>query len=605
MKIIIILCAFLIVGCAAPKEEVKLPELLIPPISRIYNIESNLLGNGGTFERLNNRIENIKQGEIEEVVLVNTKGEEKTVTDDKEIQKFKEYMDKVELEEEYEIRPDGYAGIGVKLKDKEMILLDTLGNRFCLSDMKCAKFNHEEDLYYFLESLEGEIKTVQAYNYDAVIVDYESWADLFVVENDQPEEPPVHIPSRPELPSLEDRSKFVVDNNSDNDAWEKALVMLMYIQEDFTSYKDIQGTDDFVSGLIQNADGYTNINSGYTNRFLNSAGIELFLKSLYTKQGGPAPNYFRLYPVREVEQQGKQLFGDDYILPETGDRSLSSTALESFSSSQTKNYFTKNSPYEYFFPNYETVYIREVKETGNQRIYTCVKFLQSTKSTEDWPIPIIANQDGKEFIYDSTQAGMTMEAVIEENITKFDQWQYTLEQQADQTVRILSASRIVKGSNDTSTMKIDLEKPDYYEENERLIINHQTKDARAFNQASYFDSTYKTNENAGLLTIVMHKKDGIKYTQIVVFDTETWECVSDAELMKRLNINLDRLDKALIEVRPECKSDACYVVKELNKAHDYGRQLKTNTFFISSDNQFGMLDLVGNEIILFDWEEVQ
>lgn len=487
-----------------------------------------------------------------------------------------------------------------------MILLDTLGNRFCLSDMQCAKFNHEENLYYFLESLEGEIKNVQAYNYDAAIVDYESWADSFAVANEQPEEPPVHIPSRPELPSLEDNSKFVADNkNKDNDAWKQALVMLTYIHEDFTSYKDIQGTDDFVSGLIQHADGYTNINSGYANRFLNSLGIELFLKSLYTRQGGPAPNYFRLYPLREVEQQGKQLFGEDYALPETGDRSLSSTPLESFSSSITENYFTKNSPYEYFFPNYETVYIREVKEAGNQRIYTCVKFLQRTKSTDNFPLPIIVNQAGKEFLYDSTQADMTMEAVIEENITEFDQWQYVLQQQSDQTVRILSATQLAKGLSDTSTMKIDLEKPDYYEENERLIINHQTKDARAFNQVSYFDSTYKTNENAGLLTIVMHKKDDIKYTQIVVFDTETWECVSDAELMKRLNINLDKLDKALIEVRPECKSDACYIVKEFNKAHDYGQKLKTNTFFISSDNQFGMLDLVGSEIILFDWEEVQ
>lgn len=607
-KIIVICCIFLLSACAKNPEITNESKRL--PISELYEVREGVINEDQQITILNKRLAAINSNELEEVVYV-YENNEKRITSPDELQKFKDYMAKIKLTSDRTVGPSAFGGLGVKVKDKEMILLNILGNRICLSNMKCNSFNQEESLQDLLNSLEGESKAVRSFTQNAIVVDFISWAD----DKEIPEEVIEEVPSE-DLPtnsyqepiSLENEELFITDWYDETDEWRKVLKMFFYIQEDFTDYREIEGIKDLISGLINQCDGYSNMGSNNFNTYVNQYGVEILMEKKHNKlKRFGIPDLFYLYPEIDVERMGKQLLSNDFTLPYLGNVTLSTGIMRHFEAYQDQHYFVNHLPYEYMFGDFEKIYLESMVENGNRRTYKGVKFLLSYDFNENLATQVILNQDGKHYPVDDTLQESTMQQIIEDHLSEFDQWEYVIEKNDEGHIKLVSAKRIVEGKGNYSTAKIDENKPDYYEEDQKIIINHQTKDALSFNQELRADDNivFKVNENEGLLTIVSRSINPVFVTNVSVFDTITWNHVPDDEILQRLNINLDQMNKALIEVIPECANQVCYSLEEESRVHQYLQRLPKNEFLISSDGKFGVHPLISKEIILFDWEEVQ
>lgn len=587
-KLIIILSFCVLLGCSnAPSNEVVKDEWI--PKSRIYDQEVTELSEirDNYHEVLLNRLSAIQNSEIEEVVIVNTDGLEKTITDKAELTKFKNYISEISLYDSAGNYPGKYMGLGIKLKDKDYIIMNVFENQFCLANFSCDEFIHEEKFVDFLVSLKGEEQQVMGFSYQDEVVNMKSWADE----------------AESSLPFEEERSHFIVGRESSSDQWLRVLGLSRFIDEEFSDYQEIKDQEKLTAGLMQIAADYQRAVEGEQFIYRNDMNDEIHLKNPIIQYDDFTTlfNYYFI-PEKALENTGKSVFGETYQLPSLGEKHLFSDYIASYESFEELHYYLYHIPYDGQLMRSGNAYIKETKVEGNRRVYTIVPFVEDYILGEDLiPISIILNDDNKKYRADSNDENIFISKVIEENIDDFNQWEYTL-QETGGNIQMMSAKLFPKKEKKYTNQKIDPNKGNFYEEDGYGVINYDSKDAQLFNDNRKAEVKnglkYIVNENQGLLSIVMHSNiENLSNTSATVLDMNTWSFVSDEEILKRLNINQEHLQQALDEVGVSCSGKPCAI--------QVSSQEGINSFFISSNNLFGYYHRQIGKIILFDWEEVQ
>lgn len=579
-KLIIILSFCVLFGCSnAPSNEVMKDEWI--PVSKLYEnkiVENNRISGGSQI--LVNRLNAIKNSEIEELVIVTVEGREITVTDEEELDKFKNYIEDISIYSSQSNYPGKFMGIGVKVKDKEMVLFNIFENQLCLANLFCSSFDKEENIIDFLLTLKGQEREVMGFSYYDQSVNTPSWADSFVSKYEY----------------QEDSSQYIAIHNEQPDRWIKALNMALFIDEPFNDYLDIKNQEKLVSGLIKLSDGYLIKSKNQSTSYVNEWDDELHLKSPYIQDDNYSDNsYFRIVTEKSLESKGKEFFGESYTIPKVGTKKLLKRFNNSYDSVQEAQYYVHHLQSNGIYHDDEA-YIKDLKENGNQRIYRIIKYvngyMDKNISTLD---QYIENNDGVRFIVDSYDANLIKSKIIEDNIEQFDQWEYTLEENDDE-IKIISATLIPKQTKEYTNEKNDKNKGYFYEEDGHGVVNIDSRDGEIFNHNAQIEEKniwkYITNENQGLLSIIAHSTiEENKEKAIYVFDLTTGKLLRDFEIFERLNIEIEKFQEELMKIIPTCE--------KISGASE------NNQAFISSDNKFGYYEISSNLLVLFDWEEVQ
>ncbi len=186
-KIGVIGLALLLWGCSSDVGENAHNETTddnIIATSRIYQIEGRLTDlSVAEFYPL--RLEAVKQGELEKVVLVEPAGDygaEITVTDKQELDKIAAYFNGIELtKNEASLFPTGeYADFEITLKDREPLYFRIYANYFC-SQFSCVEFNSNQSLNEMLSIIKGDYKKVNNIFIYESNTSVETWADRIAV----------------------------------------------------------------------------------------------------------------------------------------------------------------------------------------------------------------------------------------------------------------------------------------------------------------------------------------------------------------------------------------------------------------------------------------
>lgn len=581
-KIGVIGLALLLWGCSSDVGENSHNEATddnIIATSRIYQIEGRLTDLFvGEFYPL--RLEAVKQGELEKVVLVEPAGDygaEITVTDPQELDKIAAYFDDIELmgNESSLFPTDEYADFEITLKDKEPLYFRIYANYFC-SQFSCVEFTSSQSLNEMLSTLKGEYKKVNKIQIYESNTSVETWADIKAIK-----------PSNIEPAAAELIRDIWVD---ETDPMQKVLRLSYYIHEDFDQLEDITDTQLLTAGLIQQSDKYD-----CYNNVADVCGDLYSDNLLYFPDGLErihhyVPDVYLIVPYNNVKQKGVSIFGSHYELPSFEAGTIASQSYQAYINFPDKLYFTYHLPYEFYRHNEQTAYILDQASSGDETVYILAKAKEAYLNQGTF----IEGFNGITYKLENEASAVDL---IQAHADDFEQWQYVLKQEGDD-VRLLSGHRI--NEKVYQPWQVQPDKETYYiDDTGALTVNLASTDASIFNEwcanQLAFDYQFKPNIHDNLLSIWI-SSDTFNRKFAVVFDLAAGNTLTTLEVEKQLGLNLDKLEKAYQSI-----PNYSYRVLQLE---DYETlNFNTTKFFINSKGKMAYDD--GNDIILFEWEEVR
>ncbi|HAH94330.1 hypothetical protein [Dielma fastidiosa] len=581
-KIGVIGLALLLWGCSSDVGENAHNETTddnIIATSRIYQIEGRLTDlSVAEFYPL--RLEAVKQGELEKVVLVEPAGDygaEITVTDKQELDKIAAYFNGIELtKNEASLFPTGeYADFEITLKDREPLYFRIYANFFC-SQFSCVEFNSNQSLNEMLSIIKGDYKKVNNIFIYESNTSVETWADRIAVA-------PIAIDE--EAPELI-RDIWL----NETDPMYNVLRLSYYINEDFDQLEDITDTQLLNAGLIQQTDKYDCFN-GTTNVCgdLYSDNL-LYFPDGMERIHNYIPDVYQIVPYNNVNQKGTNIFGNSYHLPSFEAGTIANQSYQVYINFPDKAYFTYHTPYEFYRHSEATAYVLDQTSSGDETVFTLAKakeFYLNQGYCVEGLNGAVYKLNNRTSVFDTIQA----------HADDFEQWQYVLKQEGDD-IRLLSGHRI--NEKVYQPWQVQPDKETYYVDDTGVLkVNLASADASIFNEWSEnqqaFDYQFKANIHEHLLSIWV-SSEAIDRKFAVVFDLESGKTLSSVEVLKKLNMNEDKLTKAYQAI-PGYGS----VPLQIENTETFS--FNTTNFFINSKGKPAYND--GNNLILFEWEEVR
>lgn len=531
------------------------------------------------------RLTAVNEGEIEKAVLVKGNQDEAveiTVSDQAELDKIADYFKTIKIGEDItSLGPGTWYDFEITLKGKEPLYFRF--NHIGLCTGQCVYTDQFAQLEALAANLKGEEKAVKGMPVDAYFTQVLSWTDVMPVI------PNYYAAS----PKSED--SIIIDSWAEiKNPKHQLLRIANYIDENFESVADITDTKTLTAGLIQQAEKYDCFEEP-ENVCRNRENNDL----LYFPAGKPGsfnvhPDVYKAVPYSSVEQAGKEIFGDDYTLPDLDDGSLLYQSMQGYAHSAADKLFFYHLPYEYWLPVTQNLFIMDEQQPDNLSIFTFYKAASGYWRGEDMPLPQLQGKNGFIIKYSFEDSASDL---INKYQDHFEAWEYVIMQEGDH-YRLISGRCLNR--SEPAAVQVDPEKPDYYFDEQGLLkINLASRDAAYFNEwvVNQKDqgNVYKVNVHDGLLSVWIEGVDN----NAVVFDVADGKTLTTTELIQKLKVDPDRIVSA-IKAMPEYSS---YIV-DLDDVSDKIGEFKTSKLFINSQgllaydfNYFG--------IILFEWGEVR
>lgn len=397
--------ALLLVGCG--EKPVK-EETIEPQVSSMF-VKVGSPKSMSSNACIRYRIDNIIRSEIESLRYIindeqNETAKEYLIIDQSVLDEFKTLLidshitDSGYLIEKESISEDQLFAFEVEIKNKESLSFKGNNSGFCFADKDCVVANEKMNLIEFFKEQAQQGMDVLPIDLSEQTVKMQTWADYphEELEKIMNEEDALITTNETEI------MEFMITDNwtTLNDKWKQALKMVFYINDEFSDYHMIKDWDKISAGLamqvVESSYSRTNVSDGNTiyrgpkgDRFLIDNNMDI-MEEVTLQPINVVNDYM-------VEEKGKILFGNDFTLSILNEGLLSKDPLFNVGHHSSLELFIIQTPYEYWFGQFEHGWVFSESKEGNKRSYDMVIFETKYGDDENRFISVYVNELGEEF----------------------------------------------------------------------------------------------------------------------------------------------------------------------------------------------------------------